>query len=189
MSRVAILRGRGGPRCQPRPSPAGPTRGRLSLRAGGTAFCIIASTYGGEGVIEHRPVPTSRRRGRLRTKTRIPPVNATRANGGTRGRERRHLPDRGQAATSRRRAKGHNVCERDTGERRAKGRERAGSVPLWPSPATSRPRGYVTHVVSPGPTGTGKRGARRRAITHRIAADHQTVWRPVLHSCTPTHIG
>ena len=47
------------------------------------------------------------------------PVNAARANGGTRGREWRHLPDRGQAATSATPGPhGHNARERDTGERR-----------------------------------------------------------------------
>ena len=59
--------------------------------------------------------------------TRLPPVNATRANGGTRGRDggtcriaakRLGRPRRDAGAT------GHNARERDTGERRDAGRQR-----------------------------------------------------------------
>jgi len=64
----------------------------------------------------------------LATGTRLPPVDAAQANVGPRGREWRHLPDRGQAATSRCQSTGHNVRERGTGERRDTG---AGTA-AWP---------------------------------------------------------
>jgi hypothetical protein len=64
------------------------------------------------------PVPTSRRRA-ARDKPRLPPVNATRANGGPRGREWQHLPDRvarvampGPQATTPVNATGANVGTR-----------------------------------------------------------------------------
>ena len=68
------------------------------------------------------PSPMSRRRA-LATGPPLPPVNATRANGGTRGgNDGQHLPDRGQAATSRRRDQATTSArERDTGERRDDG--------------------------------------------------------------------
>ncbi len=52
-----------------------------------------------------RPAAESRPGGYVETPGPLAttPVNAARANGGTRGRKWQHLPDRGQAATSRRR--------------------------------------------------------------------------------------
>jgi hypothetical protein len=65
------------------------------------------------------------------------PVNATQANGGTRGREwqprDQDLPDRGQRLRRDAGATGHNARERDTGERREAGAAPAGSRPFVPT--------------------------------------------------------
>ena len=92
------------------------------------------------------------------------PVNATRANGGPRRRCGRHLPDRGQAATSspvptsrRRTTAATSARECDRGERRDAGA----------APAGSRPSGSVAHVATPGP---GEPRGRDGNVTCRIAA-------------------
>ena len=89
------------------------------------------------------------------------PVNAARANGGTRGREGQHLPDRGQAATSptsRRRAAWTQARLPPVNATRANGGPRGRRMA---APAGSRPSGYVAHVATPGPLATTPVNATR----------------------------
>ncbi len=124
--------------------------------------------------------------GRLATVTPIPPVNATRANGGPRGRRGQHLPNRGQGATSPNSRRpvptglidATSARERDTGERRT----RAGGIHGSTCRIAAR-RPTLAHVATPRPpprlppvnatrANAGPRGRewRRRAVTWPIAA-------------------
>jgi len=76
---------------------------RRGLRPGpphGRDWATWAGTWAAPaGSRLRRPRRPRRDAGQSATGTRLPPVNAARAHGGTRGRERRHLPDRGQRLT------------------------------------------------------------------------------------------
>ena len=125
-----------------------PDRGRQRMFTDGDGPCRIAATS-----------PTSRRR-TCGHRTPLPPVNATQANGGTRGWERRHLPDRGQATPPRRDAGAQATTP--VNATRANGG-------AWVGMATSRPRGRLAastcriaaRLRRPVPT------SRRRAVGHR----------------------